>query len=68
MEKNPVTMREITMHVEQDERERLLRWVSGTEILGEEIEVTISGWNVGPLGKFRCEIKEWIPTPTTNKK
>lgn len=55
------TMTELRMSIEAEEREKILKWVSKLEFVGQEIEVTVSGWNHGPIGKLKCEVKEWIP-------
>lgn len=55
----------LRMRIEAEEREKLLKWVSKLEFVGQEIEVTVSGWNHGPIGKLKCEVKEWIPLSQT---
>lgn len=53
------TMTETMMKLNEDDRQRLLNWiVTEQSILGEEITLTISKWNTGPIATVKAKITE----------
>ena len=58
--KIPTTATEIMLRLAEEERIKLLTWLSVNQnIIGKEIRIDISRWNAGRIGSFVCEIKRW---------